>query len=262
MMDATTPPANNPLASPPLGSFGPLGHGGGAMGQAVRGFDWAATPLGALSTWPQSLRTLALLVLENKLPAVLAWGPQLTCLYNDAYRPLLGNKPTPLGHPFREVWAEAQDIIDPIIERALAGEASHYEGAAFVLMRNGRPEPAYFDYSFSPVRDDAASVAGFLNVAMETTPRVLAEKHQAFLAALDRALQTLSEPSAVMMVAAGLLGRRALRLWRGRYDRGVLHGRARLDGWLDGQHGRPPPHPGFRAGTHRRIQCRAELCGA
>lgn len=30
--------------------------GGGAMGALIRTHDWAATPLGALDTWPVSLR--------------------------------------------------------------------------------------------------------------------------------------------------------------------------------------------------------------
>ena len=37
------------------------------------------------------------------------WGPDFVMIYNDGYRPILGDKhPWALGLPFREVWPEVQ----------------------------------------------------------------------------------------------------------------------------------------------------------
>jgi hypothetical protein len=40
--------------------------GGGEMGALMRAHDWAATPLGAPETWPQSLRTSVRLLLTRQ----------------------------------------------------------------------------------------------------------------------------------------------------------------------------------------------------
>jgi PAS domain S-box-containing protein len=148
----------------------------GPISALIRAHDWSATPLGPVQRWPQSLKTAVDLVLANRFPTVLAWGPELTCIYNDAYSPLLGAKPEALGRPFLEVWSEAREIAVPMIERALAGEASYFENMPFSLTRYGYPEETYFTFCFSPVRDETGAIAGVLNNAVETTKQVLAEQ--------------------------------------------------------------------------------------
>ena len=66
--------------------------GGGGMGALMRAFDWASSPLGPVSQWPQSLRTTVGIVLANPFPMLIWWGPDLRHLYNDAYLPILGAK--------------------------------------------------------------------------------------------------------------------------------------------------------------------------
>ncbi len=60
------------------------------MAQRCRAFDWSTTPVGPVSTWSQSLRTTAGILLESRNPMFLWWGPELVQFYNDAYRPSLG----------------------------------------------------------------------------------------------------------------------------------------------------------------------------
>jgi PAS domain S-box-containing protein len=177
------------------------------MAEHIRAFDWSTTPLGPLAGWPGSLRTLVAMMLESELPIALGWGPELTCLYNDAYRPLLGSRPEALGRPFREVWPEARKFTEPVIQHALAGRPSCFRDARFMLERHGYPERAYFDYWIGPVRDESGQVAGLINQAMETTSRVLAERRQRFRSRLGDALRELADPRAVMAAAARRLGR-------------------------------------------------------
>ena len=49
--------------------------GGGEMGQLIREHNWSATPLGAVETWPQSLRSAVSILLPSKAQIVLFWGP-------------------------------------------------------------------------------------------------------------------------------------------------------------------------------------------
>lgn len=72
--------------------------GGGEMGERIRRFDWAKSPLGLPAQWPGSLRTLIQVMLSSTQPMFIAWGPERTMLYNDAYTPMLAQRhPEALG---------------------------------------------------------------------------------------------------------------------------------------------------------------------
>ena len=112
-------------------------------------------------------------MLGSKFPMFAAWGPELAFLYNEAYADVLGDKhPTALGRPFREVWSEIWADISPLIDKALAGEASWLENLPLIMMRRGHAEEAYFTFSYSPVQDEAGAIAGMFCACTETTAQV------------------------------------------------------------------------------------------
>ncbi|HEX8486895.1 PAS domain-containing protein [Sphingomonas sp.] len=151
--------------------------GGGVMGAAMRGHDWSRSPLGAPQGWPQSLRAVVSLLLNSRFPMFLAWGEALGFLYNDAYMEILGGKhPAALGARFAEVWPEIWDDISPLIDAAMAGEASYYENLPLTMQRKGFEEQTWFTFSYSPVRDESGAVAGMFCACTETTDQVLAER--------------------------------------------------------------------------------------
>ncbi len=151
----------------------------GAMADGVRHHDWAATPLGAIETWPAVLRIAVDMLLASAFPKCLFWGPELIAIYNDAYVPLLGEKPESLGEPFRTTWPEAWDQMQPIIDRAWAGEATFIEDHLIPLNRFGKVEDAWFTFCYSPVRDVDGTVAGILDTVVETTQKVRLAAEQA-----------------------------------------------------------------------------------
>src|SRR5262249_1128159 len=101
-------------------------EGGGEMGALIRAFDWAKTPLGPPSTWPQSLRVTVRLMLNSQHPMFIWWGPDLIQLYNDGYRRTMGPEmhPATLGARGRDSWSAIWPIIGPQIEQVLAGRGS------------------------------------------------------------------------------------------------------------------------------------------
>lgn len=193
--------------------------GKGEMARRIRSHHWASTPLGPIGQWPLSLRNAVTTVLDHPFPMVLAWGSELTALYNDAYLLLLDGKPDLLGRPLLEIWQEARDMVAPQISRALAGEACHLKNAAFMLRRKDALEEAFFEYTFSPMRDETGTIVGILNTAIETTAHVLAnreranavrflrtsEERQAFLLKLSDTLRAVSDPSRVQGTAMRML---------------------------------------------------------
>jgi PAS domain S-box-containing protein len=150
-------------------------HDGGIMGARVRAYDWSVSPIGTPDTWPQALRTALGIMLSSAFPTYMAWGPELTSFYNDAYIPIMGDKPEGLGRPFPEVWAEVWPTIGPITERAMGGEASYFEDLPLTLTRRGYAEKTWFSFSYSPIRDESGGVGGVLCTVLETTQRVIAE---------------------------------------------------------------------------------------
>jgi PAS domain S-box-containing protein len=151
--------------------------GGGEMGALMRAHNWSSSPLGPPDGWPQSLRAVVALMINSRYPMFVAWGPELAFLYNDGYAPIFGAKhPHMLGRPFREAWHEIWDDIGPLVERALAGEATFNEDLHLVMERNGYPEDTWYSFSYSPVRDESGAVAGMFCACAETTQRVRTEK--------------------------------------------------------------------------------------
>jgi PAS domain S-box-containing protein len=150
-----------------------------AVAQLIQSHDWRQSPIGAPASWPVSLRTVVSLMLDSKFPMFVAWGPELTFLYNDAYSEILGEKhPAALGSRFEDIWSEIWEDISPIIERAMGGVASFYENLPLTMQRKGYAEQTWFTFSYSPVYDENGKVGGMYCACTETTQQVLAERHR------------------------------------------------------------------------------------
>jgi PAS domain S-box-containing protein len=153
---------------------------GGEIAARMRAMDWSQSPLGPPAGWPRALRTVVALMLASKFPMFVAWGRELTFLYNDAYTDILGHKhPWALGQRFQNVWAEIWNELAPMVDRALAGEATYQEDLPLTMRRKGYDEPTWFTFSYSRVFGDDGEVAGMYCACTETTEAVLARgQHQ------------------------------------------------------------------------------------
>src|SRR5690349_8156359 len=161
--------------------------GGGEMGARMREMDWSHTKLGAVETWPQSLRSTVSMLLPSKAQIVLFWGPEFVVLYNDAYRPVFGAKhPYALGLPGRQAWSEIWDTMlhDLLAGVVRTGEAFWAKDLLFTIERYGFEEETYFDVSYDPVRVESGAVGGVFCIVTETTERVVGERRMALLNAL------------------------------------------------------------------------------
>ncbi len=93
-------------------------------------------------------------MLTSRFTMWMAWGPELTMMYNDAYaRTTLGKKhPWALGKPASKVWPEIWADIGPRIDRVLeTGEASWDETLPLIVERSGYPEETYHTFSYIPL---------------------------------------------------------------------------------------------------------------
>jgi PAS domain S-box-containing protein len=152
------------------------------MADLVKARDWSQTPLGPASDWSPSLRMAADLIMASAFPMALRWGPDFVLIYNEAYRPILGDKhPWALGRPAREAWAEVWSQLEPGHVAILSG-ASPAIFAEDILLRIQRHGDAWddarFTLSYSPVPDPDVDggIGGICVTAVETTDRIAAER--------------------------------------------------------------------------------------
>jgi signal transduction histidine kinase len=149
------------------------------MGRLCRQTDWAATPLGPVESWPQSLKTAAGIALRQGIAQNLCWGPELLQIYNDAYRIIMGNKhPDGLGRSVLWSWAEIRAEIEPLFARVWDGETVYFEDLLLRVERHGAMEDANFTFSYSPVIVESGEVGGVLINCYETTEQVRARALQ------------------------------------------------------------------------------------
>ena len=157
------------------GSSGLWPASAGKVADLIRSMDWEKTPLGPCRSWPQSLKTVLELMLPAKVKMVLFWGPDQRAFYNDAYAPLIGARhPQALGQPGRICWRKLWPELEPLLLHVLdSGETFSAQDRPFPISRQGKRGTAYFDISFSAVRDEDGVAAGVLCIVGETTQRVL-----------------------------------------------------------------------------------------
>ena len=148
----------------------------GELARLIQAYDWASTPLGPLSTWPQSLKTAVSLMLNSPQPMWIGWGKEATFLYNDAYIAVLSlaKHPSALGRPMQEVWSEIWDYCCPLVEKVFQqGESTIGEGVRLFMNRGDFLEEVYYSFSYSPIRDESGNIAGLFCPNFDATARHL-----------------------------------------------------------------------------------------
>jgi PAS domain S-box-containing protein len=180
--------------------------GDSEMARLMRAHDWSQTPLGRVETWPQSLRSTLSICLNSRFPIAIYWGADHLLLYNDAWRPIVGDKhPWALGNPAREVWSEIWDDIGLELADVLAtGEGTFHKDDLLSMYRFGYTEECFFEYTFNPIQGQKGIVEGVFNVVTETTYRVLSERRAQLLRELaaKTGIAKTAEESCGLMIEA------------------------------------------------------------
>lgn len=120
------------------------------------------------------------IALGSQQPMLIVWGPAQITLYNDGYAAMCGARhPGAMGRPFRELWFDIWDRVDPIITAAYDGISTSMDDIEFVMHRNGYPEETHFAFSYSPVRGAGGAVLGMFCACAEITAQVLMQRRMA-----------------------------------------------------------------------------------
>jgi signal transduction histidine kinase len=156
--------------------------GDSELAARMRDLDWSQTPLGAVETWPQSLRSALSICLNSRFPIAIYWGQDCLLLYNDAWRPIVGDKHSwALGQPACKVWSEIWDDIGSELASVLAtGKGTFHQDELLSMHRFGYTEECFFDYTFNPIQGQGGTIDGVFNIVSETT-RVLNDRRARLL---------------------------------------------------------------------------------
>ena len=169
------------------------------MAPRIRAFGWASTPLGPITGWPQSLKTIVDLMLNTPQPATVAVGPDRIFLYNDEAAQLYGSRhPEVLGRPLAEAFEHEFDQVAEFYDRVFAGESVHVPAQVLDPARSGASE--VFDACLTPVHAaDGAVIAAYVTVApsgrrlrAETALRESEQRFRAFVTATSDVVYRMS----------------------------------------------------------------------
>jgi signal transduction histidine kinase/PAS domain-containing protein/ActR/RegA family two-component response regulator len=156
----------------------PFLMGGGEAAGIIAGFDWAATSLGPIESWPGSLKSTVALILRSPVPIVTLWGEDGIMIYNDGYSGFAGGRhPNLFGSKVREGWPEVAAFNDNIMRVGLAGETLAYRDFPLTLHRHGgKPEQVWLNLDYSPVPGEDGRPAGVIAIVIEITDKVRIER--------------------------------------------------------------------------------------
>jgi PAS domain-containing protein len=150
-----------------------------ASGQEVLKCAWGRASPGDLDDWPPSLITLVSTILASPVPMMVAWGPSLRSCFNDAFRPLLGDRLScAMGMPFQQLSEGLWEGADHSVAKILGGESLEVINTRLDGLHSPGSDDAYRVLTCSPVRDDGGAIAGLLCVIRDTTDRLFAERER------------------------------------------------------------------------------------
>ena len=177
----------------------------------MRSMDWSKTPVGPVDSWSPALRMMVRLLLANRFPLLLWWGPWYCQFYNDPYRPVLGAKhPRSMGQPASECLPEIWHIICPLIDSPFrGGPATWMEDMLLEYQRHDFLEEAHFTIAYSPVPDDSvpSGIGGVLATVHEITEKVVGDRRAAVLRDLGACSADANTAEEACVIAAEALRR-------------------------------------------------------
>ena len=212
--------------------FGLLFDGGGEMGDRIRRYDWAKTPLGPIAGWSQAFKTALRLCMASRLPAGIYWGPEHIFLYNNAHSANLGHKhPHALGQPAAIVWPEVFGTIEPLMQKCLLeGKTAGADELPLLLSRPGFMQEVYFSFSYEPLISERGGIEAVYAIIVDASKRVIAERRLRTLQTLGSSDRHPKCPAEALTAAAQIIERNvydvpfaSFYLWNANRDEASLY---------------------------------------
>ncbi|VXD20115.1 putative Histidine kinase [Planktothrix serta PCC 8927] len=181
MTPSLSQPETNPIGEPAPSDLEEILVNSGEMGALISAYHWSQTSVGAMETWPGSLRTAVRTLLKSDCPMLLIWGQDWIQIYNDAYRCLLkpSQHPQALGQSIRVCRSILPEQRSPEIQRVFQTGQPQWHQSLRVLKDTRRyGEKDDFIIFYSPIWDETGRVAGVLATMMDGAESVISKSPQ------------------------------------------------------------------------------------
>lgn len=122
--------------------------------------DWSQTKLGPKSRWSRLLKNLFSIALHSDEPVCIAWGNELTALYNQAFSELIDRRNARPGQPLDELLAPLWPSIAEAVKSAREGKAMKTEGLSFTVLRPDTNRTGKFSFDCVPIENTHRHIAG------------------------------------------------------------------------------------------------------
>jgi len=176
----------------------------GDIVELIRRFDWAGTPLGPISDWPDVLISSTRLILSSPTPIVLLCGARGVLIYNDAYATFAGLRhPQIFGLPAEDAWPEIADWNRHVIDMGMAGKSMSQENLYLPLRRPGLQDDAWMNLYYNPLLDAAGQSHGMMCIVVETTSQMIVTQQRA---KAEAELRSANERIELALDAGAVLG--------------------------------------------------------
>lgn len=146
---------------------------GGAIGALIRQLDWKVTSLGAVETWPQSLRSVLEIMLTSRIPMFIVWGENQTFFYNDSFSAFLVDSqkhPESLGENITMAlpveWEGVAADIDVIMDVGLFKSESNI---VTTVRRSNALYEVYLTVGYSTISNESGSTEGIFGTCTENS---------------------------------------------------------------------------------------------
>jgi PAS domain S-box-containing protein len=229
------------------------------MAARIREHDWSRTPLGPVEEWSDTLLATVNLMLHSPFPTILAWGPEMVFLYNDAAISTLTHKhPSALGGLYRDVFHEAWELVGADLEACFCrGETAVRDNMFIPILINGVLEDHFWSYSLIPVYENG-KIGGVYDAFRNMTETVVgAQKLRESEARLKLATEAAQLGVFVWETAedqASWENDRVYEIFRRAREEGPVSGTDFLRDFLH-----PDFHEAFREAVERTLQEGAPL---
>lgn len=166
------------------------------MAVLLRSRDWSHTSLGAIATWPQSLKTTLNILFHTSCPMLLVWGHDRILFYNDAYatRVCRNKGPLPYGEPLTNIrnvaWSDVWSEVEQVFSTGRSRQQPHYPCSP-----QDRPNhvPAY-TWCYSPLWDENGQISGVLTTGYGDVSQPTTTVGDGRTASKDRAVICPDDP--------------------------------------------------------------------
>ncbi len=142
---------------------------------AMPGSGRSVVGMSPWARWDPALQNAVRLLNSAKMPMALMIGLKGTLVVNDATSALFSEKVGGViinGRSVLDVLPENSAFCADVLKRVMGGQACSYPAQPIGLIRNGKPETAWFNLDFVPVADSLGTVLAVLAIASDVTHHV------------------------------------------------------------------------------------------